>query len=83
MTCQSMPSHSEHYGVQVFALHPVYLSLTAMAPDKMPHDLAQRIKEARVQLDKQDVDYEATLATKLTIAQDLFDQQGAAELEVH
>lgn len=48
----------------------------------MPHALEQRIKEARVQLDKQDVDYEATLATKLAIAQDLFNQHGAADLEV-
>jgi 4-alpha-glucanotransferase len=79
---RALPATSRTFCAQVFALHPLYLSLTALAPDDMPHNLEQRIKGARVQLDKQDVDYEQTLATKLAIAREIFDHRGPAELEV-
>ena len=66
----------------MFALHPLYLSLTALAPKDMPEELAQRISEARVELDQREVEYEQTLATKLAIARELFDRRGPAELQV-
>lgn len=67
----------------MFALHPLYLSLTALAPSGgMPGDLAKKIAEARTRLDAPAVDYEGTLAAKLAIARELFDRQGRQELEV-
>lgn len=68
--------------MQVFALHPLYLSLNALAPKDMPEDLQQRIQKARTELDQRDVEYEQTLTTKLLIARELFNRRGAAELEV-
>ena len=67
---------------QVFALHPLYLSLNALAPKDMPEELAERISEARAQLDQREVEYEQTVATKLAIARELFDRRGRAELQV-
>ncbi len=66
----------------MFALHPLYLSLNALAPKEMPEELAERIQQARVELDQRDVEYEQTLATKLAIAREIFNQQGPKELEV-
>jgi len=65
----------------VHALHPLYLSLDALAPD-MPERLAARVAEARAALDQPAVDYEGTMAAKLGIARALFDCRGAGELEV-
>ncbi|CAL8472202.1 g11744 [Coccomyxa elongata] len=67
--------------VSVFALHPLYLSLSALAPKDMPEELAERIQQARVELDQRDVEYEQTLATKLAIAREIFNQRGPKELE--
>ncbi len=67
---------------QVFALHPLYLSLPAMAPSSMPTDIAKSIDEARKELDGPAVDYERTLATKLAIARRIFHAVGQAELKV-
>ncbi len=63
------------------ALHPLYLSLDALAPD-MPERLAARVADARAALDQPAVDYEGTMAAKLGIARALFDCRGAGELEV-
>ncbi len=67
---------------QVFALHPLYLSLSALAPSSMPADIAKSIEEARKELDGPAVDYERTLATKLAIAHRIFQAVGQAELKV-
>lgn len=66
---------------QVHALHPLYLSLDALADD-MPSDLRDRIAEARSALDQPAVEYEGTMAAKMDIARALFDRQGASQLEV-
>lgn len=67
----------------MFALHPLYLSLDALAPDgKMPVDLGKEIAEARAKLDQPQVDYEATLATKLELARAMFERWGRDELKV-
>ncbi|VFQ91109.1 unnamed protein product [Cuscuta campestris] len=59
--------------LSVFALHPIYLRVDALSED-IPEDIEQEIKKARAQLDGklQDVDYEATMATKLSIAKKVF-----------
>lgn len=57
--------------LSVFALHPLYLRVDALSED-IPEDIKQEIKIARVQLDKKDVDYESTMATKLSIAKKVF-----------
>ncbi|CAL5220743.1 g2802 [Coccomyxa viridis] len=67
--------------VSVFALHPLYLSLSALAPSSMPADIAKSIEEARKELDGPAVDYERTLATKLAIAHRIFQAVGQAELK--
>ena len=48
----------------------------------MPEALAGRISKARRALDLPAVDYEATMAAKLSIARELFDLSGHSELEV-
>lgn len=48
----------------------------------MPEDLAARIAEARTALDEPALEYEGTMAAKLSIARALFDRRGASELEV-
>ena len=68
--------------LQVFALHPLYLSLPALAPINMPADIARSIDEARRELDGQAVDYERTLDLKLTIAHRIFKNIGQSELKV-
>lgn len=60
--------------LSVFALHPLYLRVQALS-EKMPEDIKKEIEKAKVQLDKKDVDYEATLATKLAIARKVFNQE--------
>jgi 4-alpha-glucanotransferase len=68
---------------QVFALHPLYLSLRALAPEGgMPRDLAREITEASARLDLPEVDYEATLSTKLELARAMFERWGREELRV-
>ena len=71
------------WGPQVFALHPLYLSLRALAPDgSMPAETARKVEEARARLDLPEVDYEGALAAKLEIAREVFEQRGRRELEV-
>ncbi|KAJ0044000.1 hypothetical protein Pint_18427 [Pistacia integerrima] len=60
--------------LSVFALHPLYLRVEALSQN-MPEDLKKEIVKAKVQLDLKDVDYEATLATKLSIAKKIFDRE--------
>ncbi|XP_039000486.1 4-alpha-glucanotransferase DPE2-like [Hibiscus syriacus] len=57
--------------LSVFALHPLYLRVQALSKN-MPEDIKNEIKNAKERLDRKDVDYEATLATKLSIAKKVF-----------
>ncbi|KAA8517885.1 hypothetical protein F0562_015359 [Nyssa sinensis] len=57
--------------LSVFALHPLYLRVQALS-GKIPEDIKKEIQRAREQLDGKDVDYEATMATKLSIAKKIF-----------
>nr|XP_043619388.1 4-alpha-glucanotransferase DPE2 isoform X2 [Erigeron canadensis] len=58
--------------LSVFALHPLYLRLQALS-QSIPDDVNQEIQRAKKELDGKDVDYEATMATKLSIAKRIFD----------
>ncbi|KAL9336080.1 hypothetical protein Peur_070568 [Populus x canadensis] len=60
--------------LSVFALHPLYLRVEALS-ENLPETIKKEIQEAREQLDGKDVDYEATLATKLSIAKKVFVQE--------
>ncbi|XP_044468053.1 4-alpha-glucanotransferase DPE2 [Mangifera indica] len=60
--------------LSVFALHPLYLRLQALSQN-MPEDIKKEIEKAKLQLDLKDVDYEATLAAKLSIAKKIFDRE--------
>ncbi|KAL5546818.1 hypothetical protein UlMin_006505, partial [Ulmus minor] len=57
--------------LSVFALHPLYLRVQALSKD-IPQDIKLEIEKARDQLDGKDVDYEATMSTKLSIAKKIF-----------
>ncbi|XP_006658074.1 4-alpha-glucanotransferase DPE2 [Oryza brachyantha] len=57
--------------LSVFALHPLYLRVQALS-DAIPGDIKDEIARAKQQLDKKDVDYEAAMATKLSIARKIF-----------
>ncbi|CAB4286026.1 unnamed protein product [Prunus armeniaca] len=56
--------------LSVFALHPLYLRVQALS-ENIPED----IKKAKEQLDGKNVDYEASLSTKLSIAKKIFAQE--------
>ncbi|KAK1292418.1 4-alpha-glucanotransferase DPE2 [Acorus calamus] len=58
--------------LSVFALHPLYLRVQALS-ENIPEDVKQEILSAKAQLDLKDVDYEATMSTKLSIAKKIFD----------
>ncbi|KAJ6778942.1 hypothetical protein OIU74_002680 [Salix koriyanagi] len=60
--------------LSVFALHPLYLRVEALS-ENLPETIKKEIQEAREQLDGKVVDYEATLATKLSIAKKVFEQE--------
>ncbi|GLT77809.1 hypothetical protein SLA2020_493660 [Shorea laevis] len=60
--------------LSVFALHPLYLRVQALS-DSMPEDIKKQIEDARKKLDGKDVDYEATLAAKLSIAKRVFSRE--------
>ncbi|XP_065853062.1 4-alpha-glucanotransferase DPE2 [Euphorbia lathyris] len=60
--------------LSVFALHPLYLRVQALT-ENFQEDVKKEIEEAKVRLDGKDVDYEATLATKLSIAKKVFAQE--------
>ncbi|XP_043723914.1 4-alpha-glucanotransferase DPE2 [Telopea speciosissima] len=57
--------------LSVFALHPLYLRVQALS-ENVPGDIKKEILKAKEQLDGKDVDYEATMATKLSIAKKIF-----------
>lgn len=57
--------------LSVFALHPLYLRVHALS-EKIPQDIKEEIEKAKEQLDGKDVDYEATMTTKLSIAKKIF-----------
>ncbi|KAK3010333.1 hypothetical protein RJ639_013026 [Escallonia herrerae] len=57
--------------LSVFALHPLYLRVEALS-ESIPEAIKQEIQKAREQLEGKDVDYEATMATKLSIAKKIF-----------
>lgn len=57
--------------LSVFALHPLYLRVQALS-DNMPDVIKQEIQKAQDSLDGKDVDYEATMAAKLSIAKKVF-----------
>lgn len=58
--------------LSVCALHPLYLRVQALS-ENIPEDIKKEIQEAREQLDGKEVDYEATMAKKLSIAKKIFD----------
>ncbi|KAL6272198.1 hypothetical protein ACE6H2_022890 [Prunus campanulata] len=60
--------------LSVFALHPLYLRVQALS-ENIPEDIKLEIQKAKEQLDGKDVDYEATLSTKLSIAKKIFAQE--------
>ncbi|XVF07057.1 hypothetical protein REPUB_Repub06bG0104400 [Reevesia pubescens] len=60
--------------LSVFALHPLYLRVLALSKN-MPEDIKNKIRNAKERLVGKDVDYEATLATKLSIAKKVFIQE--------
>lgn len=66
---------------QVFALHPLYLSVSALCPGGVPADIAQSIENAQAELDQEQVDYERTLALKLGLARRIFDRSGSADVK--
>ncbi|XP_014491325.1 4-alpha-glucanotransferase DPE2 [Vigna radiata var. radiata] len=60
--------------LSVFALHPLYLRVQALSKN-LPEEIKKEIEKAKQQLDQKDVDYEATMATKLSIAKKVFSQE--------
>ncbi|KAI7733269.1 hypothetical protein M8C21_007244, partial [Ambrosia artemisiifolia] len=58
--------------LSVFALHPLYLRLQRLS-DNIPDDINQEIQRAKKELDGKNVDYDATMNTKLSIAKKIFD----------
>lgn len=64
----------------VFALHPMYLSLSKLAK-KLPPGVEEEIEAARAALDLPDVDYEATMLTKLHVSRKVFDKIGQETLK--
>ncbi|KAL2480812.1 4-alpha-glucanotransferase DPE2 [Abeliophyllum distichum] len=65
--------------LSVFALHPLYLRVQTLS-ENITEDIKQEIQCARVQLDGKDVDYEATMAAKLSIAKKIYAQEKEAIL---
>ncbi|PKA61776.1 4-alpha-glucanotransferase DPE2 [Apostasia shenzhenica] len=57
--------------LSVFALHPLYLRVQVLS-ENIPEDVKQDILMAKEQLDRKDVDYEATMTAKLAIAKKMF-----------
>uniref|UniRef100_A0A1J3EMA5 4-alpha-glucanotransferase n=1 Tax=Noccaea caerulescens TaxID=107243 RepID=A0A1J3EMA5_NOCCA len=66
--------------LSVFALHPLYLRVQALS-ERLPEDVKAEIQKAKKQLDKKDVDYEATMETKLSIAKKIFDLEKVQTLK--
>ncbi|XP_059668275.1 4-alpha-glucanotransferase DPE2 isoform X2 [Cornus florida] len=57
--------------LSVFALHPLYLRVQSLS-EKIPEEIKLEIQRAKKQLDGKNVDYEATLAAKLSISKKIF-----------
>lgn len=57
--------------LSVFALHPLYLRVQALSQN-IPEDIQKEILEEKERLDGKDVDYEGTMAAKLSIAKKIF-----------
>ncbi|MQL94315.1 hypothetical protein Taro_026964, partial [Colocasia esculenta] len=60
--------------LSVFALHPLYLRVQALSKS-IPEEIEHEISMAKRQLHGESVDYEATMATKLSIAKKIFSQE--------
>ncbi|KAH7511699.1 hypothetical protein FEM48_Zijuj12G0010400 [Ziziphus jujuba var. spinosa] len=60
--------------LSVFALHPLYLRVQALS-ENIPEDVKLEIQEAKEKLDGKDVDYEAVMSSKLSIAKKVFSQE--------
>ncbi|KAJ8444385.1 hypothetical protein Cgig2_026589 [Carnegiea gigantea] len=60
--------------LSVFALHPLYLRVQSIS-DSIPEGIQKEISEAKERLNLKDVDYEATMATKLSIAKKIFSKE--------
>ncbi|XP_051149443.1 4-alpha-glucanotransferase DPE2 isoform X2 [Andrographis paniculata] len=60
--------------LSVFALHPLYLRVQALSKN-IPDDIMQEIQQAKEKLDGKAVDYDATMATKLSIAKKIFSRE--------
>ncbi|KAL2895766.1 4-alpha-glucanotransferase DPE2 [Bienertia sinuspersici] len=60
--------------LSVFALHPLYLRIQALS-ENIPEEIKQEIAKAKERLDLKEVDYEATMATKLSIAKKIFSRE--------
>ncbi|MED6204778.1 4-alpha-glucanotransferase dpe2 [Stylosanthes scabra] len=65
--------------LSVFALHPLYLRVQALSKN-IPKEIKEEIEKAKQQLDLKDVDYEATMAAKLSIAKKIFNLEKDAIL---
>lgn len=57
--------------LSVFALHPLYLHLQALSKN-LPQSIQEEIKSAKKKLDLKQVDYDATMSAKLSIAKKVF-----------
>lgn len=57
--------------LSVFALHPLYLRVQALS-ENIPEDIKKEILREKERLNGKDVDYEATMAAKLSIARKIF-----------
>ncbi|KAH6796601.1 disproportionating enzyme 2 [Perilla frutescens var. hirtella] len=60
--------------LSVFALHPLYLRVQALSGN-LSEDIKREIEQTRKDLDKKDVDYEATMAAKLSIAKKIYSKE--------
>ncbi|KAL0316723.1 UNVERIFIED_CONTAM: 4-alpha-glucanotransferase DPE2 [Sesamum radiatum] len=60
--------------LSVFALHPLYLRVQALS-ENISKDIMEEIQRTRKQLDGKNVDYEASMAAKLSIAKKIYSQE--------
>lgn len=66
--------------LSVFALHPLYLRVQALSKN-IPEEIKKEIVKAKEILDAKAVDYEAAMATKLSIAKKIFSLEKDSVLE--
>lgn len=64
------------------AINPSQSWLLAFRIDEIPEDVQQQINSARNSLDLKDVDYEATMETKVRIARQIYDRKDKILLQV-